>query len=51
MGATEGTDANRRSVRAEAYLGRAMEHLQLVNVYAHHYDEAWQRRRPAFLSH
>ncbi|TWV94685.1 RagB/SusD family nutrient uptake outer membrane protein [Chitinophaga pinensis] len=40
MDATEGTDANKRSVRAEAYLGRAMEHLQMVNVYAQHYDAA-----------
>lgn len=46
MEATEGTDANRRSVRAEAYLGRAMEHLQLVNVYAHHYDEATAATAP-----
>lgn len=40
MDATEGTEANKRSVRAEALLGRAMEHLQLVNVYAQHYDAA-----------
>ncbi len=37
---TEGTEANKKSVRAEALLHRAMEHLQLVNVYAHHYDAA-----------
>lgn len=40
MDATEGTEANKKSVLAEALLGRAMEHLQLVNVYAHHYDAA-----------
>ncbi|HWV66294.1 RagB/SusD family nutrient uptake outer membrane protein [Chitinophaga sp.] len=40
MDATEGTEANKKSVRAEALLGRAMEHLQLVNVYAQHYDAA-----------
>lgn len=40
MDATEGTEATKRSVRAEAYLGRAMEHLQMVNVYAQHYDGA-----------
>jgi hypothetical protein len=40
MDATEGTEATKRSVRAEAYLGRAMEHLQMVNVYAQHYDDA-----------
>lgn len=46
MEATEGTDANRRSVRAEALLGRAMEHLQLVNTYAHHYDAATAASQP-----
>lgn len=46
MEATEGTDANRKSVRAEAYLGRAMEHLQLVNTYAHHYDAATAATTP-----
>ena len=40
MDATEGTDDNKKSVRAEALLGRAMEHLQMVNVYAVHYDAA-----------
>lgn len=46
MDATEGTETNKRSVRAEAYLGRAMEHLQLVNVYAHHYDAATAASQP-----
>lgn len=46
MDATEGTEANKKSVRAEAYLGRAMEHLQLVNVYAHHYDAATAATEP-----
>jgi hypothetical protein len=46
MEATEGTDASRRSVRAEAYLGRAMEHLLLVNIYAHHYDAATAATQP-----
>ncbi|GEP97613.1 RagB/SusD family nutrient uptake outer membrane protein [Chitinophaga cymbidii] len=46
MEATEGTEANKKSVRAEAYLGRAMEHLQLVNVYAHHYDAATAATEP-----
>ncbi|MFY0255351.1 RagB/SusD family nutrient uptake outer membrane protein [Chitinophaga sp. 30R24] len=40
MNATEGTAENKRSVRAEALLGRAMEHLALVNMYAQHYDAA-----------
>jgi hypothetical protein len=40
MDATEGTEATKKSVRAEAFLGRAMEHLLLVNMYAHHYDAA-----------
>lgn len=46
MEATEGTDANRRAVRAEALLGRAMEHLQLVNTYARHYDAATAASQP-----
>lgn len=46
MEATEGTDATRRSVRAEAYLGRAMEHLLMVNIYAHHYDAATAANQP-----
>lgn len=46
MDATEGTEANKKSVRAEAFLGRAMEHLQLVNVYAHHYDDATAATEP-----
>ncbi|MBO9153485.1 RagB/SusD family nutrient uptake outer membrane protein [Chitinophaga sp. GCM10012297] len=46
MEATEGTDANRKSVRAEAYLFRAMEHLQMVNIYAHHYDAATAASQP-----
>lgn len=46
MEATEGTDATRRSVRAEAYLGRAMEHLLMVNIYAHHYDPATAATQP-----
>ncbi|WP_298715310.1 RagB/SusD family nutrient uptake outer membrane protein [Chitinophaga sp.] len=46
MEATEGTDANRKAVRAEALLGRAMEHLQLVNTYAHHYNAATAASQP-----
>lgn len=46
MDATEGSEATKKSVRAEAYLGRAMEHLQLVNVYAHHYDAATAATQP-----
>ena len=46
MDATEGTEANKKSVRAEALLGRAMEHLQLVNVYAQHYDAATAATEP-----
>lgn len=46
MDATEGTEANKKSVRAEAYLGRAMEHLQMVNVYAQHYDAATAATTP-----
>ncbi len=50
MEATEGSDAQRRSIRAEAYLGRAMEHLQLVNVYGRHYDAATAAKDLVFPS-
>lgn len=46
MEATEGTEANKKSVRAEAYLGRAMEHLLMVNIYARHYDAATAATEP-----
>lgn len=40
MDATEGTEAAKKGLRAEALLNRAMEHLLLVNMYASHYDAA-----------
>jgi hypothetical protein len=40
MDATEGTEDNKKGIRAEALLTRAMEHLLLVNMYAQHYDAA-----------
>lgn len=40
MEATGGTDADKRSIRAEALVGRAAEFLLLVNAYAVHYDPA-----------
>ncbi|HEY9262974.1 RagB/SusD family nutrient uptake outer membrane protein, partial [Chitinophaga sp.] len=40
MDATEGTEAAKKGIRAEALLSRAMEHLLLVNMYAQHYDAA-----------
>lgn len=40
MEATEGTEAEKKSIRAEALVGRAMEYLVLVNAYAKHYDAA-----------
>lgn len=40
MKATDGTESNKKSVRAEALFGRALEHLLLVNIYARHYDPA-----------
>lgn len=46
MTAEGGTDAYKRSVRAEALLGRAMEFLQLVNIYAQHYDKATAATQP-----
>lgn len=38
MEAQGGTEANKRSIRAEALFGRALDHLLLVNVYGQHYD-------------
>lgn len=46
MDATEGSVENKKSIRAEAYLGRAMEHLLLVNIYAQHYDAATAATQP-----
>jgi hypothetical protein len=40
MTATGKTEAYKKAVKAEALLGRAFEHLALVNVYAKHYDAA-----------
>lgn len=40
MNATGKPEAYRKSVRAEALVGRAFEHLVMVNVYGKHYDEA-----------
>lgn len=40
MTATGKTEAYKKSVKAEALVGRAFEHLALVNVYAKHYDAA-----------
>lgn len=40
MKATDGTEAIKKSVRAEALLGRALEHLLMVNIYGRHYDPA-----------
>lgn len=44
--ATEGTEAAKKSLKAEALLGRAMEHLLLVNMYAQHYDAATAGTQP-----
>lgn len=46
MDASGGTDAGKRSIRAEALLGRALEHLLLVNTYAQHYDPATAASEP-----
>lgn len=46
MEAQGGTEANKRSIRAEALLGRALEHLLLVNVYAQHYDQTTAATEP-----
>ncbi len=36
----------RKSVKAEALVGRAFDHLVLVNVYAKHYDAATAATEP-----
>lgn len=46
MASTQGSDSAKRSVRAEALLGRAIEHLTLVNAYAEHYDAATAATEP-----
>ncbi len=46
MEAQGGAEANKRSIRAEALLGRALEHLLLVNVYGQHYDPATAATEP-----
>ncbi len=40
MNVPDGTEAEKRRVRAEALVGRAFEYLTLVNTYAKHYDAA-----------
>lgn len=40
MDATEGTEERKKSIKAEALMGRALEYLYLVNAYAVHYDKA-----------
>lgn len=40
LDATGGTEEQKRSIRAEALVGRAAEFLLLVNAYAVHYDPA-----------
>ncbi len=46
MDATGGTEAQKRSVLAEALVGRAAEFLLLVNAYAAHYDAATAATEP-----
>lgn len=38
LDATEATEQQKQSIRAEALMGRAFEYLTLVNAYAKHYD-------------
>lgn len=40
MDATEGTEEKKRSLKAEALVGRGFEYLNLVNAYARHYNPA-----------
>lgn len=40
MNVQDATLAEKRSLRAEALMGRAFEYLTLVNAYANHYDKA-----------
>lgn len=46
MDATGKTEDYKKSVKAEALFGRALEHLQMVNVYAQHYDAATAATEP-----
>jgi tetratricopeptide (TPR) repeat protein len=46
MDATGSTEANKRSIRAEALMGRALEHLTLVNLYAQQYDPSTAATEP-----
>ena len=41
-----GDEARKRSVWAEALVQRAIDHLHLVNLYAHHYDPATAETQP-----
>lgn len=40
LDATEGTEAEKRRIWAEAKIGRAFEYLSLVNIYSAHYNPA-----------
>jgi tetratricopeptide (TPR) repeat protein len=40
MDAKNGSEADKRRIKAEAQVGRAFEYLTLVNLYAKHYDAA-----------
>lgn len=38
MDSSEATEAEKKAIQAQAYLGRAFEYLTLINAYATHYD-------------
>lgn len=46
MNAKGNDEQLKKSIRAEALLGRALDHLSLVNVYAQHYDPATAASEP-----
>lgn len=46
MTAKGGTEARKRSLRAEALVQRALDFYGLVNIYAHHYDPATAAAEP-----
>ncbi|WP_262501318.1 RagB/SusD family nutrient uptake outer membrane protein [Porphyromonas cangingivalis] len=49
MGTSEGTQQKKMEIKAEALLGRALEYLTLVNMYANHYDPATANTDPGCL--
>lgn len=47
MDSQDGSEAEKKVIQAEAYVGRAFEYLNLVNAYAVHYDPTTANTDPA----